>query len=49
MPKEIADALLADLPALEPKAIADAVIYLLSTPANVLISELTIHPMGETF
>lgn len=36
-------------PFLEPKEIGDAVIYLLSTPFNVNVTELTIRPVGEKF
>jgi NADP-dependent 3-hydroxy acid dehydrogenase YdfG len=34
---------------LQPKDIVDAVVYLLSTPPNVLITEFTIRPMNEVF
>lgn len=40
---------LAGVPLLAPKDIADAVIYLLSTPPNVEIHELTIKPKNELF
>ncbi|XP_022197595.2 farnesol dehydrogenase [Nilaparvata lugens] len=36
------------LPMLQPKDVADALIYTLSTPPNVVVSELIIQPMGET-
>lgn len=36
-------------PHLQPKHISDAVIYVLSTPPVVNISELTIQPVGEEF
>ncbi|CAH2093717.1 unnamed protein product [Euphydryas editha] len=34
-------------PILEPEAVADAIIYVLSTPPNVNISELVIEPISE--
>ncbi|RZF32199.1 hypothetical protein LSTR_LSTR004062 [Laodelphax striatellus] len=36
------------LPMLQPKDVVDALVYALSTPPNVIVSELTIQPMGET-
>jgi NADP-dependent 3-hydroxy acid dehydrogenase YdfG len=42
------EAFLTTMPHLQAKDIADAVVYLLSTPQNVLITELTIRPMNET-
>jgi NADP+-dependent farnesol dehydrogenase len=36
-------------PHLEPKDIADGVIYVLSTPSNVNVTEITIKPVGEKF
>jgi NADP+-dependent farnesol dehydrogenase len=36
-------------PFLEAKEIGDAVVYLLSTPFNVNVTELTIRPVGERF
>ncbi|KAL1404807.1 hypothetical protein pipiens_001027 [Culex pipiens pipiens] len=38
-----------DFPMLEPKDIADAVLYVLGTPAHVQVHELTIKPVGEDF
>jgi len=35
------------LPSLKPSDIADAVLYVLSTPSNVQIHELTVKPVGE--
>ncbi|XP_046737925.1 uncharacterized protein LOC124406534 [Diprion similis] len=37
-----------DVPRLEPSDVADAAIYILSTPPNVHITEFTIRPLGET-
>lgn len=34
---------------LKPEDISDAIVYLLSMPANVNISELTVNPAGEEF
>jgi NADP-dependent 3-hydroxy acid dehydrogenase YdfG len=48
MPKEAIEAMIKMFPSLESKDIADAVVYLLSTPQNVLVTELTIRPMNET-
>ncbi|XP_046964335.1 farnesol dehydrogenase-like [Vanessa cardui] len=36
-----------DMPILEPEAVADAILYILSTPPNVNITELTIEPILE--
>jgi NADP+-dependent farnesol dehydrogenase len=36
-------------PYLEPKEIGDAILYLLSTPYNVNVTELCIKPVGEKF
>ncbi|XP_015512679.1 farnesol dehydrogenase [Neodiprion lecontei] len=38
---------LQDLPYIEPKDIANAVVYVLGTPHNVQITELTIRPLNE--
>lgn len=35
------------LPYIDPKDIGDAIVYLLSTPTNVNVTELTIKPVGE--
>ena len=40
---------LADVPALNPEDIADAVIYVIGTPKHVQITQLTIKPLGEIF
>ncbi|XP_068911858.1 farnesol dehydrogenase-like [Tenebrio molitor] len=37
------------MPALKPEDIAEAVLYILSTPPHVQVHELTIHPLGELF
>ncbi|CAH0549081.1 unnamed protein product [Brassicogethes aeneus] len=39
--------LIAQVPALKPIDVTNAVLYVLSTPPNVQITELTIKPMGE--
>ncbi|KAG5670238.1 hypothetical protein PVAND_000515 [Polypedilum vanderplanki] len=49
IPLDIIEKMMEYAPMLESKDIADAIIYLLSTPPNVLITELTIRPMNETF
>ncbi|KAK4877778.1 hypothetical protein RN001_010284 [Aquatica leii] len=36
-----------NLPKLQSEDVADAVVYVLSTPAHVLVHELTIRPVGE--
>lgn len=48
---EIVDALdnHVGFPMLEPKDIADAVLYVLGTPPRVQVHELTIKPVGEAF
>lgn len=38
---------LTNAPALKSKDIADAVLYVLSTPPHVQVHELTIKPIGE--
>ncbi|KAK4880618.1 hypothetical protein RN001_008764 [Aquatica leii] len=38
-----------DLPALKPKDVADAIIYILSTPPHVQVHDLWIKPVGEGF
>ncbi|XP_012250708.1 farnesol dehydrogenase-like [Athalia rosae] len=38
-----------DAPSLQAKDISDAVLYILGTPPNVQITELTIRPLGERF
>ncbi|KAJ3651874.1 hypothetical protein Zmor_017880 [Zophobas morio] len=40
---------IAQMPALRPEDIAEAVIYILSTPPHVQVHELTVHPLGELF
>ncbi|KAG5670239.1 hypothetical protein PVAND_000516 [Polypedilum vanderplanki] len=40
---------MAKIPFLASKDIADSIVFLLSTPPNVLITELTIRPMNEAF
>jgi NADP-dependent 3-hydroxy acid dehydrogenase YdfG len=47
LPKDILDKVMAELPMLDVKDIADAVVYVLSTPPNVLITELTVRSMNE--
>lgn len=42
-------ALMKDMPSVEPEDIADAVVYVLSTPAHVQVHELLVHPVGERF
>ena len=39
----------ANLPKLEANDIADAVVYVLSTPPHVQVHELTIKPLGTPF
>uniref|UniRef100_T1GLQ1 Uncharacterized protein n=1 Tax=Megaselia scalaris TaxID=36166 RepID=T1GLQ1_MEGSC len=39
----------AEFPFLEPRTIADAILYALNTPPNVEITEFTIKPLGERF
>ena len=39
----------AKAPSLKPKDIADAVLYVLSTPPRVQIHELTVRPTGDQF
>lgn len=34
---------------LKPEEVADAIVFVASQPANVLIDELTIHPLGQDF
>ncbi|KAJ3651875.1 hypothetical protein Zmor_017881 [Zophobas morio] len=41
--------ILAEMPALTPEAVADAVVYVLSTDPSVQVSELTIRPVGDMF
>jgi NADP+-dependent farnesol dehydrogenase len=38
-----------DRPNMKSQDIADAVLYILSTPYNVNVTELTIKPVGERF
>lgn len=38
-----------DLPYMEPKDIADAVLYILGTPPNVQIHDIIMRPQGEMF
>lgn len=40
---------LKQMPALKPRDIADAVLYVLSAPAHVQVHELMIKPVGEAF
>lgn len=37
------------LPALNPSDISDAVLFLLSTPYHVNVTEITVRPVGESF
>lgn len=46
---EIADFSKAELPVLNPEDIAQAVLYVLSTPPHVQVHELIIKPVGERF
>ncbi|EFA05017.1 farnesol dehydrogenase [Tribolium castaneum] len=41
--------MLAQIPALKPENIAQAVVYVLGTEPNVQVSELTIRPVGDPF
>jgi NADP-dependent 3-hydroxy acid dehydrogenase YdfG len=41
--------MLKKFPSLQPENIANGVLYVLSTPPDVQIHELTIQPMGEAF
>lgn len=36
------------LPALESEDIAEAVVYVIGTPQRVVVTELTIRPLGDT-
>jgi NADP-dependent 3-hydroxy acid dehydrogenase YdfG len=49
MPAEALNAMMTTIPFLASKDIADSIVYLLSTPPTVLITELTIRPMNEQF
>ncbi|KAG5670245.1 hypothetical protein PVAND_000522 [Polypedilum vanderplanki] len=49
MTKEMIEGFYEMTPHMESKDIADAIIYLLSTPQHVLITELTIRPMNGIF
>ncbi|XP_032452124.1 short-chain dehydrogenase reductase 2a-like [Nasonia vitripennis] len=42
-------AALSTMPALKPEDVADSIVYVIGSPANVQITELTIKPLGETF
>lgn len=46
---KIDDNLFEGLPVLYPENIWDAVLYLLSTPNTVNVTELTIQPTGEIY
>ncbi|CAO1391470.1 unnamed protein product [Diamesa hyperborea] len=46
--KEVEEAVFDAEPSLEPDDIADTVIYLLSTPYSVNVTELTVRPTGST-
>lgn len=37
------------IPALSPSDISDAVLFLLSTPYHVNVTEITVRPVGENF
>jgi NADP+-dependent farnesol dehydrogenase len=49
IPPEMLEEMMKSIPFLEPKDIADAVIYLLGTPPHVQVCELLIRPMNEEF
>lgn len=38
-----------EMPYLSPEEVADSVVYLLSTPVNVNVTQLTIRPVGEKY
>ncbi|XP_070504299.1 farnesol dehydrogenase-like [Chironomus tepperi] len=46
---ENADLFFKSVPCLQPKDVSDSVLYLLSTPYNVNVTQLTIKPVGEKF
>lgn len=46
--KDVEEAIFDVEPSLEPDDIADTVVYLLSTPYSVNVTELTIRPTGST-
>lgn len=39
----------ANLPGLEPEDVADACVYLLSTPKRVQVAQLTVQPFGAVY
>ncbi|KAL2748335.1 dehydrogenase/reductase SDR family member 11-like [Vespula maculifrons] len=43
------DEVLAAMPSLKGQDVADAVSYVLSTPSNVVIQDIVLRPMGETW
>lgn len=38
-----------DMPMLEPKDVAEAVLYTLGTSPSIMVNEITLRPVGSTF